>query len=91
MPFLRESYRDLRAAVEGADLLVSHVITYTARLVAETTGILWVSTMLSPIGFFSAHDPPVLPPASFRTSSPWQIVESHKSPAAPPAARASVC
>src|ERR1700677_4735242 len=39
MPHLRDSYDDLLEAVRGADLLVSHVITYTARLVAEKTGI----------------------------------------------------
>ena len=37
MPVLRESYEDLLAATDGADLLVSHVLTYAARLVAEKT------------------------------------------------------
>ena len=37
MPHLRDSYDDLLEAVRGADLLVSHVITYAARLVAEKT------------------------------------------------------
>ncbi len=62
MPHVRESYDDLLEAVAGADLLVSHVITFMARLVAEKTGVPWVSTMLAPIGFFSAYDPPVLSP-----------------------------
>jgi UDP:flavonoid glycosyltransferase YjiC (YdhE family) len=65
MPVLRESYEDTLAAAEGADLLVSHVLTFTTRLVAEKKGIPWASTMLQPLGFFSAYDPPVLPPALF--------------------------
>ena len=65
MPALRESYEDTLVAAEGADLLVSHMITFTARLVAEKKGIPWASTFLQPFGFFSAYDPPVLPPAPF--------------------------
>lgn len=65
MPHLRDSYDDLLAAVQGADLLVSHVITFMAPLVAEKTGIPWASTILAPLSFLSAHDPPVVAPA------PW--------------------
>jgi rhamnosyltransferase subunit B len=63
LPALLDSYDDLLTAAAGADLLVSHPLTYAARLVVETKGLRWASTMLSPIGFFSAHDPPVLPGA----------------------------
>ncbi len=65
LPALRDSYDDLLTAADGADLLVSHPLTYAARLVVETKGLRWASTMLSPIGFFSAHDPPALPGAPF--------------------------
>src|SRR5688572_11384006 len=59
---LPEAYADTLAAVEGADLLVSHPISsYVARLVAEKTGMPWVSTHIVPLGFFSAHDPSVFP------------------------------
>src|SRR5947208_1534819 len=44
MAVLRESYEDLLAAADGADLLVSHIVTYAARLVAEMTGVPWAST-----------------------------------------------
>jgi UDP:flavonoid glycosyltransferase YjiC (YdhE family) len=75
MPHLRDSYDDLLEAVRGADLLVSHVITYAARLVAEKTGIPWASTILAPMCFLSAYDPPVLPPAPWLTKlrflGPW--------------------
>jgi UDP:flavonoid glycosyltransferase YjiC (YdhE family) len=65
MPALRESYVDLMVAAQGADLLVSHVLTYAARLVVEKQGIPWVSTFLQPLGLFSACDPPVFPQIPF--------------------------
>jgi UDP:flavonoid glycosyltransferase YjiC (YdhE family) len=65
MPAVRESYEDLLAATRGADLLVSHVLTYAARLAAEKNAIPWVSAFLQPLGFFSAYDPPVLPQLPF--------------------------
>ncbi|HEX5500379.1 MAG TPA: glycosyltransferase [Thermomicrobiales bacterium] len=59
-PALEESYIDTLAAVEGADLLVSHSLAFTAPLVAERTGVAWASAVLQPLGFFSGYDPPVL-------------------------------
>jgi UDP:flavonoid glycosyltransferase YjiC (YdhE family) len=61
LPVLRESYEDTLAVSDGADLLVSHLITYATRLVAEKTDIPWVSTILSPSALFSATDPPLIP------------------------------
>ncbi len=64
-PSLRDSYDDLLAAVHadgGADLLVTGELAYAAPLVAEKTGIPWASYVLAPFSFFSAYDPPVLPP-----------------------------
>ena len=61
LPVLRESYEDTLAAAQGADLLVAHPITFATRLVAEKEGIRWASTMVSPVGFFSALSPPLLP------------------------------
>ncbi len=60
-PFVREGYEDLLQAVSGADLLLTHPITFAGPLVAQTTGIPWVSSVLAPISFFSAYDPPVPP------------------------------
>ncbi len=62
MPHLRDSYDDLATAAADADLLVAHPLTFAARLVAEKRGLPWVSSILAPMGFFSVHDPPVLPP-----------------------------
>jgi UDP:flavonoid glycosyltransferase YjiC (YdhE family) len=67
LPVLRESYEDLLAAAHGADLLVGHPLTFAVPLVAGVLGIRWASAVLSPIGFFSAYDPPVLPPY------PWLV------------------
>jgi UDP:flavonoid glycosyltransferase YjiC (YdhE family) len=64
-PALRESYADLLAAVTsggGADLLISGELAYAGPLVAEITGVRWASYVLAPFSFFSAWDPPVLPP-----------------------------
>ena len=61
LPVLRETYEDTLAAAEGADLLVAHPITFATRLVAENTATPWASTMVSPLGFFSAFAPPLLP------------------------------
>lgn len=63
MPALRDSLADTQAAAEGADLLVAHTLAYTVRIVAEQRGIPWVSTVLSPVLFFSRHDIPELLPA----------------------------
>jgi len=61
LPPLRESYSDLLKAVEGADLLVSHPITFAGPLVAQKTGIKWISSVLAPVSFMSPNDPPVPP------------------------------
>jgi rhamnosyltransferase subunit B len=64
-PSLRDSYADLMAAVDadgGADLLVTGELAYAGPIVAEKTGIAWASYVLAPFSFFSAYDPPVLPP-----------------------------
>src|SRR5262249_10311856 len=79
MPALRESYDDTLAAADGADLLVSHMLTFTTRLAAEKKGIPWASTFLQPLGFFSAHDPPVLPPAPFLSKLRFLRAAFHRS------------
>lgn len=63
MPAIRDSYVDLLAATERADLLVSNPVTYAGPIVAEQRKMRWASMVLSPISFFSRFDVPVVPPA----------------------------
>jgi UDP:flavonoid glycosyltransferase YjiC (YdhE family) len=65
MPYLPQTFDDLLAAARHADVLVSHPITYAAPLVARKLELPWLSTVLQPMVFMSAYDPPILPPA------PW--------------------
>ena len=60
MPRLEPAWRQLRDAAAGADLLVSHPVTFAAPVVAHERRLPWVSTVLAPMSFLSVHDPPVL-------------------------------
>jgi UDP:flavonoid glycosyltransferase YjiC (YdhE family) len=64
-PALRQTYADLLDAATKparADLLLVGELNYAGPIVAEATGIKWASYVLAPLSFFSAFDPPVLPP-----------------------------
>jgi UDP:flavonoid glycosyltransferase YjiC (YdhE family) len=65
LPRLRESYDDLIGAAEGADLLISHMVTFAVPIASERLGVPWVGTLLQPLTLFSNLDPPVYPAA------PW--------------------
>ena len=67
MPHVRGAYEDLDRACAGADLLVTHPLTFAGRLVAEKRGLAWRSTVLSPLSLMSAIDPPLFGPA------PWLL------------------
>jgi rhamnosyltransferase subunit B len=60
LPYLNDSYHNIKAAAAGHDLIISHVLTFAAPVVAEELGIPWVSSALQPSPFFSAYDPPAL-------------------------------
>lgn len=60
MPYLEESYQTIRAEAKSHDLMITHVLTFAAPLVAEELQIPWISTALQPSVFFSAYDPPAL-------------------------------
>jgi len=74
-PAIEDMYADVRAAADGADLLVSHPITFATPVVAEATGIPWASVVLAPTSLFSRYDMPVVPPAPWLKSlehlGPW--------------------
>jgi rhamnosyltransferase subunit B len=57
-PQVRDGYFDLLEAVKGAELLITHPITFAGPLVAQKTGLPWISTVLAPASLFSAYDPP---------------------------------
>jgi UDP:flavonoid glycosyltransferase YjiC (YdhE family) len=64
-PAIDDMFADVDAAAIGADLLVSHPITFATPIVAECRGVRWASVALAPMSMFSAYDFPAVPPA------PW--------------------
>lgn len=72
-PHLRESYDDLLAAAEGAEVVVSHSLAFAARLVAETKGLPLVTVLLSPLMLYSAFDPPLASRVPLRRAPVWPI------------------
>jgi rhamnosyltransferase subunit B len=58
LPSVADSFEDLSRIAAGADLMVSHTLTFAAPLVAERAGIPWVGTALQPTALFSSYDPP---------------------------------
>jgi rhamnosyltransferase subunit B len=62
LPSLRESLEDLLAATEGADAVVTHTLASAARLAAEARGLPWISAVMQPMGYLSAHEPPLVGP-----------------------------
>jgi UDP:flavonoid glycosyltransferase YjiC (YdhE family) len=60
---VRESYDDTLALAEQADVVVTHPITFGAVLAVQKLRKPWVSSVLAPISFLSAYDPPI--PAPF--------------------------
>jgi UDP:flavonoid glycosyltransferase YjiC (YdhE family) len=59
MPHVRAAYEDLDRACAGADMLVTHPLTFAGRLVAEKRRLPWRSTVLSPLSLMSGIDPPL--------------------------------
>lgn len=64
MPAIHETYEDLIDVIQQhkADLLVSQILIFPAPIIAEKTGIRWISTELQPGAVMSAYDPPVMAP-----------------------------
>lgn len=60
-PAARQQYADLQPIVHGADLVVTSELVSAAPLLAEKTGMPWVSYVLAPVSLMSALDPPLLP------------------------------
>jgi rhamnosyltransferase subunit B len=62
-----ETYEDTVEAVRRADVVLTHPVTFASVLAAQKFGRPWISTVLAPITFLSAYDPPVPP------QGPWLI------------------
>ena len=62
LPSLRDSLEDLLGAMEGADGVVTHTLASAARLAAESRRLPWVSAVMQPMGYLSAHEPPLVGP-----------------------------
>ena len=73
LPVMRETYSSLMQVTQDADLLISSDFVFAAPLLAQKTGIPWVSYLLSPASFLSAYDPPKLP--GFVTLPQLPVVE----------------
>lgn len=65
MPNVRFAYERLLRIAVGADVLVSHPLAMALPLVGKKLHIPHVATVLAPMLFMSAHDPPVIP------DTPW--------------------
>jgi UDP:flavonoid glycosyltransferase YjiC (YdhE family) len=63
VPAMRQQHADISEAAEGADVLVTHPVTFAAPIVAEESRRPWLSAVLAPISFFSRTDFPALPGA----------------------------
>ncbi len=73
LPPIRTNYDNLLQAASEADLLVTQMLAFAGPLVAEKTGIPWVSTVLAPLSFFSSRDSPILAARlrTVRETAPW--------------------
>ena len=62
LPELHVMYEDLLSAIRAtsADLVIAGEMVFAAPLAAEKLNLRWVSALLSPASFLSAHDPSVL-------------------------------
>jgi len=59
-PYIRQSWEDGLAVLEGADLVLTSPFAYGARLAAEQRGVPRIAVGLQPLSFMSAYDPPTL-------------------------------
>jgi UDP:flavonoid glycosyltransferase YjiC (YdhE family) len=67
LPYIHESYADINAAVQKADALITHPLSFAGHIVVEKNNLPWISVVLAPSTLFSAYDMPVLPGVSFTT------------------------
>ena len=66
---IRDTYNDLMQVVNGADLLITQHLSFAGAIVAEKTGIKWISSVLAPVLIPSAYDSLVLADTSSQIQS----------------------
>jgi rhamnosyltransferase subunit B len=66
-PAIRDSYADVVAAADGADLLVATPTAFAVRIAAEKLAVPWASIDFAASVFASAYEPPPLPRLRFLT------------------------
>jgi rhamnosyltransferase subunit B len=64
-PYLQRTYDDLLPVIDGAALLLSSALLFSARFAAERLGVPQMAVALQPMVFVSSYDPPAVSPA------PW--------------------
>jgi rhamnosyltransferase subunit B len=60
-PAVRDAFEDLQRAARGADVIVTHPVTFAGPIVADALRLPWVSSVLAPMSFFSTTDLPTFP------------------------------
>jgi rhamnosyltransferase subunit B len=68
---LPQTYEEMRAALRGADLAVSHPLTFTVPIICEHERLPWLSSTLAPLSFMSDTDLPVFPMLPWLHPGPW--------------------
>lgn len=65
LPWLEQSYDDLKSIAAAADLMVGHPIAFATPILAEQLGKRWISVALQPSVMLSAYDPPSISGAPY--------------------------
>lgn len=65
MQDIEATYQDTRQAAQDVDFVISNMASYATPVVCKELNIPWLSTILAPMFFMSAYDPPIL------SAAPW--------------------
>ncbi len=67
-PASEEAIEDILPLAKNSDLIITGMLGYTIPTVSELSKVPWAMAMLAPIGYWSAIDPPSVPPIPFMRS-----------------------
>jgi rhamnosyltransferase subunit B len=70
-PYLQAMYDELLPVIDGAALMLSSSLMFSARFAAQRLGIPQMAVALQPMVFLSAYDPPALNPLP--SLAPWLL------------------